>query len=288
MIGPRDAAPAVRLEGVSRFFAARGPGGGRRGVLALDDVSLTIGSGSRFGVVGESGAGKTALMRLIAGLDRPTGGRVVVDGTDITGLPERRLGALRSALQMVFQDPAGSLDPRMRVGAIVAEPLHRLARADARDRVREALRDVGLEDDAAGRYPHQFSGGQRQRISIARAIVARPRILIADEAVSALDVTIQSHILELLSSVVAAHGITLIFVSHDLSVVRALCDEVAVLRRGHVVEWGPTDRVYRRPEHPYTRELLDVAPSLAKSLTAARARAGGRARGSGAGQEGPS
>jgi peptide/nickel transport system ATP-binding protein len=266
---------AVELRGVGRQFQRRRVSPLRpAGVVdALTDVTLTIPRGSRFGVVGESGSGKTTLMRLIAALDRPTAGRIVVDGTDITGRPERQLGFLRRELQIVFQDPMGSLNPRMRIGDIVAEPLHVMRRPDIPATVRRALEDVGLDGSAARRFPHQFSGGQRQRISIARAIAPDPRILIADEAVSALDVTIRAQILELIGRLAAHHEMTLIFVSHDLSVIRHVCDRVAVLQSGRLVETGATAEVYDHPAEPYTRELLAAVPTLTKSLALARRRA---------------
>lgn len=266
---------AVELVGVGRRFtrsrtsALRSPGF----VDALVDMTLTIPQRSRFGVVGESGSGKTTLMKLIAALDQPTAGRIVVDGVDITGLGERRLRFLRKNLQIVFQDPMGSLNPRMKIGEIIAEPLHVQRHQDIKAAVSQALTDVGLDQSAAGRYPHQFSGGQRQRISIARAIAPRPRILIADEAVSALDVTIRAQILALIDELTERHHMTLIFVSHDLSVIRRSCDHVAVLQGGRLVEAGPTEQVYLQPREQYTKDLLAAVPTLAKSLTAARARA---------------
>jgi peptide/nickel transport system ATP-binding protein len=222
--------------------------------------------------VGESGSGKTTLMRLIAGLDRATTGRIDVLGTDITGRKESELGFLRRNLQIVFQDPMGSLDPRMRVGSIVAEPLQVQGHPDVRGAVLRALEQVGLDASALRRYPHQFSGGQRQRISIARAIAPEPAILIADEAVSALDVTIRAQILDLIEDLATRRDVTLIFVSHDLSVIRRVCDQIAVLRAGRVVESGPTARVYQQPEHDYTRQLLAAVPTLERSLASARER----------------
>jgi ABC-type glutathione transport system ATPase component len=266
--------PAVELVGVGRRFTR-----GRvslfqpRGYVdALVDVTLTIPPRSRFGIVGESGSGKTTLMRLIAGLDRATTGRIDVLGTDITGRKESELGFLRRNLQIVFQDPMGSLDPRMRVGSIVAEPLQVQGHPNVRGAVLRALEQVGLDASALRRYPHQFSGGQRQRISIARAIAPEPAILIADEAVSALDVTIRAQILDLIEDLATRREVTLIFVSHDLSVIRRVCDQIAVLRAGRVVESGPTARVYQQPEHDYTRQLLAAVPTLERSLASARER----------------
>jgi peptide/nickel transport system ATP-binding protein len=248
-------------------------------VPALAGVSLTVPTRSRFGVVGESGSGKTTLMRLIAGLDRATSGSVEVGGVDITALTERDLGFLRRRLQVVFQDPMGSLDPRMSVRRIVAEPLLAQGKSDVDARVVEVLEQVGLDAAAAGRYPHQFSGGQRQRISIARAIAPEPDILIADEAVSALDVTIRAQILDLIETLCEQNALTLIFVSHDLSVIRRMCDRVAVLRGGRVVESGSTQRVYEDPQEDYTVQLLAAVPTLDRSLALARDRAQERGTG---------
>lgn len=276
-----DPNAAVEVRGVSRRFRQRRTSLRRPPptVEALADVSLVIPRGARFGVVGESGSGKSTLMRLIAGLDRADAGRVYVDGVDITALAEGELGFLRRRLQMVFQDPMSSLDPRMTVGDIVAEPLEVQGRRDVTDRVERALAQVGLPAAVTRRYPHQFSGGQRQRISIARAIAGEPAILVADEAVSALDVTIRAQILQLLERIAAEGDLTLVFVSHDLSVVRRVCDRVAVLQAGRLVEVGATEQVFERPSHPYTRELLASIPTLAGSLALATERltsAGGR------------
>ncbi len=268
--------PAVRVTDLRRVFRRprTSPFSAPPTVQALDGVSLEIPARARFGIVGESGSGKTTLMRLIAGLDRATSGSVEVDGKDITAMDERDLRFLRRKLQVVFQDPMGSLDPRMSVRQIIAEPLQVQGRADIGERVAAVLSQVGLDADAAQRYPHQFSGGQRQRISIARAIAPAPDILIADEAVSALDVTIRAQILALIETLCAENALTLIFVSHDLSVIRRVCDSVAVLKDGRVVETGPTADVYDRPQQPYTQELLAAVPTLERSLALARARAG--------------
>jgi len=282
-----SATPAVQVRSVWRQFARRksSPFAKPATVDALTDVSLTIPRGSRFGIVGESGSGKTTLMRLMAGLDQPTRGTVHVSGTDITGLRENELGFLRRSLQIVFQDPMGSLDPRMRVRDIIAEPLQvqHISGIDAA--VDTALDQVGLPVSAARRYPHQFSGGQRQRISIARAIAPNPDILLADEAVSALDVTVRAQILSLLEAIAVERGLTLIFVSHDLAVVRRVCDHVAVLKDGAVVETGPTEELYRSPVENYTRDLLAAVPTLAKGLAAAAARQHERAGAGRAGSE---
>ncbi|WP_152363355.1 dipeptide ABC transporter ATP-binding protein [Microlunatus speluncae] len=254
----------VAVHGVSRIFRRPRRSLFRPGdqVQALNNIDLEIRSGDRFGIVGESGSGKSTLLRLISGLDRPTSGSIAFDGTEISHQPESRLGFLRRDLQVVFQDPQASLDPRMRVRDIIAEPMVSLGIPGVDARVAELLAAVGLPPDAARRFPHQFSGGQRQRISIARALSPRPRVLVADEPVSALDVTVRAQILDLLLDLVRDYRLTLIFVSHDLSVVRYLCDNVAVLHDGEIVERGPTAEVYARPQHPYTRELLAAVPTL--------------------------
>jgi peptide/nickel transport system ATP-binding protein len=235
-------------------------------VHALRGVSFDIAEGQRFGLVGESGSGKSTLIRLLAGLDSPTSGTITFAGQDVGGQPERRLRFLREQLQVVFQDPMGSLDPRMRVRDIVAEPLAGRREPDVRGRVAELLAAVGLPTDAGDRYPHQFSGGQRQRISIARALAPRPSVLVADEPVSALDVSVRAQILNLLADLVERFQLTLVFVSHDLSVVRHVCDTIAVLHRGELVELGPSARVAESPEHPYTRRLVAAVPTIRGAL----------------------
>lgn len=236
-------------------------------VHALRGVSFTVPQGGRFGIVGESGCGKSTLLRILAGLDHPTSGSVAIDGRDITGLKERRLRFVRERLQLVFQDPMSSLDPRMRVGDIVAEPLVAQGHPNRKERVAELLESVGLPAEAAQRYPHQFSGGQRQRISIARALAPRPKIIVADEPVSALDVSVRAQVLNLIADLVEELSLTLVFVSHDLSVVRHVCDRVAVMHDGQIVETGSTEQVYEEPRHPYTRRLIAAAPTLAKALS---------------------
>nr|WP_238362932.1 ABC transporter ATP-binding protein [Actinopolymorpha pittospori] len=269
-------APVIELRDLSRVY--RRPRTSLRSapssVPALRDVSFDIASGQRFGIVGESGSGKSTLVRLLAGLDQPTAGSVRFAGRRVDGVPERRLRFLREDLQLVFQDPSGSLDPRMRVGDIVAEPLvamrdSRLRRTQRshRTRVDELLAAVGLPADAAERYPHQFSGGQRQRISLARALAPAPKVLVADEPVSALDASVRAQILDLLASLADTFELTLVFVSHDLSVVRQVCDTVAVLHEGRVVELGPTERIFTAPEHPYTQRLIAAVPSVSRALS---------------------
>ncbi|MCG7322425.1 MULTISPECIES: ATP-binding cassette domain-containing protein [Arsenicicoccus] len=238
-------------------------------VRALRGVSLEVAPGEKLGVVGESGSGKSTLLRIVAGLDRATSGTVAVDGRDVTRASDRELAWLRHRLQVVFQDPMSSLDPRHRVGTIVAEPLHALGLArtvDVDARVGELLSSVGLSPDAARRYPHQFSGGQRQRIAIARALAPSPGILLADEPVSALDVSVRAQVLGVIDDLVRELSLTLVFVSHDLSVVRHVCDRVAVMHEGQVVESGPTAQVYDDPQHAYTQRLVAAVPSVRRAL----------------------
>lgn len=260
-------------------------------VEALRGVSFEVAPRQRFGIVGESGCGKSTLLRILGGLDSPTSGGVEVGGREIGGLSPRRLGFLRSQVQIVFQDPMGSLDPRMRVRDIVAEPLVGGARARSGDarrrRVAELLDAVGLEADAADRYPHQFSGGQRQRISIARALAPSPRILLADEAVSALDVSVRAQVLNVMTDLVRRFDLTLVFVSHDLSVVRHMCDEVAVMRGGVIVEQGPTERIYTDPQEEYTRDLLAAIPRMPGHGEESSRDGGGGAPGAGEPSTGP-
>jgi len=240
-------------------------------VEALKGVSFEVARGERFGIVGESGCGKSTLMRLLAGLDQPTSGEVQVEGRTVSGLPEKQLGFLRSSLQLVFQDPMGSLDPRMRVRDIIAEPLVAQRLPNRQARVAELLEAVGLGPEAGDRFPHQFSGGQRQRISIARALAPKPSILLADEPVSALDVSVRAQVLNLITDLVGDLGLTLVFVSHDLSVVRHVCERVAVMCDGEVVETGPTQQIFDDPQHPYTQRLLRAAPSMRRALAGAGA-----------------
>jgi peptide/nickel transport system ATP-binding protein len=235
-------------------------------VHALRGVSFDIAAGQRFGLVGESGSGKSTLVRLLAGLDSPTSGTIMFAGRDVGGQPERKLRFLRDELQIVFQDPMGSLDPRMRVRDTIAEPLAGKRGVDVRGRVRELLDAVGLPPDAGERYPHQFSGGQRQRIAIARALAPQPSVLVADEPVSALDVSVRAQILNLLADLVEQFRLTLVFVSHDLTVVRRVCDTIAVMHRGELVELGPAAQVAEAPEHPYTRRLVAAVPTIRGAL----------------------
>jgi peptide/nickel transport system ATP-binding protein len=256
----------IRARGLGRDHLsprARGFGPAER-TPGLVDVDLSVLSGSAVGIIGESGSGKSTLVRLLLGLDVPTAGTVEVDGRAVDARGSARsLHWLRRATGMVFQDPYASLDPRMTVGRIVAEPLWALGVAgDHRARVREVLEQVGLEVDMAARFPHEFSGGQRQRIAIARAIAHRPRILVGDEPLSALDVTVRAQILRLLARLRAEEDLTLVLVSHDIGVVQNICDQVVVMKDGRVVEQGPTEKVLLQPQAAYTRRLLASIPTL--------------------------
>jgi oligopeptide/dipeptide ABC transporter ATP-binding protein len=253
----------LAAELVSRRFGGGGLFRRTPPIQAVSDVSLVVGRGEAVGLVGESGSGKSTIGRLLLGMLPPSAGRVLLDGADINGGSSRRARARR--MQLVFQDPYASLDPRRRVGAQVADGLaiHGLVPASGRRaRVEALLAQVGLTPAHADRFPHEFSGGQRQRVGIARALATEPDVLVADEAVSALDVSVQAQILALLADLRSRLGIGLLFISHDLKVVRALCDRVIVLYLGRVMEEGPAASVLEHPRHPYTQALLSASPSL--------------------------
>ena len=240
-----------------------------RTTTALAGVDLTVEAGDRLGIVGESGSGKSTLVRMLAGLLEPTSGDVLHHGRSIVGArrgSEQRKG-LHRGVQMVFQDPRSSLNPRMRIGEIIAEPLHSplqppMSSAEMSNRVAELMDLVELDDVPATVYPHELSGGQRQRVAIARALAPRPEVLIADEAVSALDVSVRAHVLNLITDLVASHELTLIFVSHDLAVVRHLCDRMVVMHEGRIVEQGLTEEIHAHPATEYTAHLLASVPRL--------------------------
>ncbi len=252
--------PLLELGELAKHFPTRD---GRGTVRAVDGVSLALGRGETLGIVGESGCGKSTLARLMLRLIEPTAGSISFDGTDLRKLGAKALRTMRREMQIVFQDPYASLDPRLPVGAIIAEPLeiHAIGtRASRRERVGELLALVGLEPDAATRYPHEFSGGQRQRIGIARAIALEPKLVVLDEPVSALDVSIQSQILNLLMELKARLHLSYIFISHDLSVVEHVSDRVAVMYLGKIVETAGAEALFQRASHPYTRALISAIP----------------------------
>jgi oligopeptide transport system ATP-binding protein len=249
---------------VRHFPVAGGVLGGRRALRAVDGVSFSVQPGEVVGLVGESGSGKSTIANLVLRLDEPTAGRILFDGQDITRASERELTDFRRRAQPIFQDPFGSLDPRMTVEQIVAEPLivHRMAHRGAtrRERVVELLQTVGLNADHLARFPHQFSGGQRQRIGIARALAVEPELIVADEPVSALDVSIQAQIINLLRDLQRSLGLAMIFIAHDLAVVEYVSDRVVVLYLGRVMEIAPAREIVRAPKHPYTEALLAAVP----------------------------
>ncbi|UXN73859.1 ATP-binding cassette domain-containing protein [Devosia sp. A8/3-2] len=249
----------LELDNLSKTY----PGANGAVVRAVSEVSLTIEAGEVLGVVGESGCGKSTLGRTLLRLIEPSGGSIHFEGRDLIKLSRHDMKAVRRDLQVIFQDPFGSLNPRHTVGYIIAEPLvvHHVGDRRARaKRVAELLNIVGLPEDAAGRYPHEFSGGQRQRIAIARALALEPKLLVADEAVSALDVSIQSQIINLIAELRQKMNSAILFISHDLSVIRHVSDRIAVMYLGRIVEIGPTEAIMTAPKHPYTQALLSAVP----------------------------
>ncbi|MDN3919466.1 ATP-binding cassette domain-containing protein [Pelomonas sp. PFR6] len=265
-----EQAPLLRVEGLSRSYALprqslfRAP----PRLQALQDIAFQIEAGQCLGVIGESGSGKSTLARAVLALDRPQrrhdAGRVLLKGQDLQALDAKALRRARQDMQMVFQDPYASLDPRMSIGRIVAEPLAALhgglGPRGRHERVRDSLEAVGLRAADMNRYPHEFSGGQRQRIAIARALVSRPKLIVADEPVSALDVSIQAQVLNLMQELARQYGLAYLLISHDLAVVDHLADQVLVLYQGRIVERGTPAQVFGAPEHPYTRRLVAAMP----------------------------
>jgi peptide/nickel transport system ATP-binding protein len=269
----------LEFRNVSKEFAVDGGGilQRRTGTLhAVSDLSLSIRRGETFGLVGESGCGKTTLGRMGVALERPTGGQVIFNGTDLNAIARSELRELRRNIQFMFQDPYASLDPRMRVQEIISEPLdvaRRGSRAERQETVGRLLTEVGLPVDAGSRYPHEFSGGQRQRLGLARAMALNPEVIVADEPVSALDVSIRSQVLNLMKRVQKAHGLTYVVISHDLSVVRYMADRIGVMYLGKLVEVGSSDDIYERAAHPYTAGLLETIPEPNPEVARAKAAA---------------
>lgn len=255
--------PILQVEDLHVRFVMR-QGGVRQTVNAVDGVSFSVAAGETLAIVGESGCGKSTVGRAALRLLDPAAGRIVVNGADVTHRPQRQLRRLRAAMQMIFQDTYSSLDPRMTVGAAIAEPLiiHGIGnRRDRKERVEALMGKVGLKPEMASRYPHEFSGGQRQRIGIARALALHPALIVADEPVSALDVSIQAQVLNLMLDLQRELGLSYLFISHDLAVVRHVSDRIAVMYLGRIVETADSRAVFRRPLHPYTDALLAAAPS---------------------------
>jgi oligopeptide transport system ATP-binding protein len=260
--------PLVEIRNLTKIFPLGESifGGGARGeVHAVDDVSFDIQPGETLGLVGESGSGKSTLGRLVLRLIEPSAGSVQFEGRNLLAASHGEMQRLRREMQIIFQDPFGSLDPRMRVDDVIAEPLmihERMSASERRMRVAELLRAVGLDQSAMRRFPHEFSGGQRQRIGIARALALRPKFIVADEPVSALDVSVGAQIVNLMAQLQREFGLTYLFISHSMPVVRYLATRIAVMYRGKIVELGSTQQITERPQHAYTRSLLEATPEV--------------------------
>jgi peptide/nickel transport system ATP-binding protein len=260
-------AALLEIDNLSKVYrlANETPFGPKTELRAVDGVTVMLSAGRSFGVVGESGSGKSTLARCAIALEAPTSGEARLEGRSLQRIPRRDLRRLRAHMQMIFQDPYGSLDPRQTVARIVAEPLacvDGVGRRESGERVIEALEAVGLGAADGRKYPHEFSGGQRQRIAIARALITRPKLVVADEPVSALDVSVQAQVLNLMMDLQERSGVTYLLISHDLAVVEHVCEEIAVIYRGRFVETGPSAALLSTPAHPYTKTLVDAAPRL--------------------------
>lgn len=275
--------PLVRVSNLKKHFI-QNDGildrilGNTETVKAVDGVSFDIQTGETLGIVGESGSGKSTTARALLRLDEPTAGTVTYDGTNLGDLSDKELKKMRKQMQMVFQDPASSLNRRKTVSQTIKQPMkiHGLYKGHREERVNELLETVGLSPEYSNRYPHEFSGGQRQRVGIARALAVEPDLLVCDEPVSALDVSIQAQILNLLQDLQDEFELTILFIAHDLSVIRHVCDRVAVMYLGEIMELGPTEQLFENPQHPYTRSLLDSIPEVDPELARKRTALGGQ------------
>jgi oligopeptide/dipeptide ABC transporter ATP-binding protein len=263
----------LRVNNVSRIYETSGGGFGRKNkVSALDGVSFNLIQGETLGIVGESGCGKSTLGRIISRLDTPTTGEIIYKGNDIAKKSLAAMRPLRKEIQFIFQDPYASLNPRRQIGAIIEEPMriHGISKDERRARAHELLEKVGLDKNSYEKYPHEFSGGQRQRVVIARALTLKPELIIADEPVSALDVSIQAQVLNLFKELQDEMKLTYIFVAHDLGVVRHISDRIAVMYLGKIVELGSVEEIYNNPQHPYTKALLSANPRIDQSAQSTR------------------
>ena len=263
----------LSVKNISKIYESSGGGFGRKNkVSALDGVSFNLAQGETLGIVGESGCGKSTLGRIISRLDSPTSGEIIYKGNDIAKQSLAAMRPLRKEIQFIFQDPYASLNPRRQIGAIIEEPMriHGVSKDERRARAHELLEKVGLDKNSYEKYPHEFSGGQRQRVVIARALTLKPELIIADEPVSALDVSIQAQVLNLFKELQDEMKLTYVFVAHDLGVVRHISDRIAVMYLGKIVELGSVEEIYKNPQHPYTKALLSANPRIDQSAQSTR------------------
>ena len=263
----------LSVKNISKIYESSGGGFGRKNkVSALDGVSFNLAQGETLGIVGESGCGKSTLGRIISRLDSPTSGEIIYKGNDIAKKSLAAMRPLRKEIQFIFQDPYASLNPRRQIGAIIEEPMriHGVSKDERRARAHELLEKVGLDKNSYEKYPHEFSGGQRQRVVIARALTLKPELIIADEPVSALDVSIQAQVLNLFKELQDEMKLTYVFVAHDLGVVRHISDRIAVMYLGKIVELGSVEEIYNNPQHPYTKALLSANPRIDQSAESTR------------------